>query len=130
MGTGIPENELSQSLAVAESKTRRRLDRLYDYHIAPISDPSLTFFTKRKEYGINKVCHKTLQMTTTTNEYGQNNMWAKEPRMYISKEDAAKYGLETYAEKAEKLNGRWAMIGFIAMIASYGLTGNLFFGVV
>ena len=69
-------------------------------------------------------------MTTTTNEYGQNNMWAKEPRMYISKEDAAKYGLETYAEKAEKLNGRWAMIGFIAMIASYGLTGNLFFGVV
>ena len=69
-------------------------------------------------------------MTTTTNEYGQNNMWAKEPRMYISKEDAEKYGLETYAEKAEKLNGRWAMIGFIAMIASYGLTGNLFFGVV
>ena len=69
-------------------------------------------------------------MTTTTNEFGQNNMWAKEPRMYISKEDAAKYGLETYAEKAEKTNGRWAMMGFVALLVSYATTGNLFFGVV
>ena len=68
-------------------------------------------------------------MTTTTNELGQNNMWAKEPRMYISKEDAEKYGLETYAEKAEKTNGRWAMIGFVSLLVSYALTGNLYFGV-
>ena len=65
-------------------------------------------------------------MTTTTNEYGQHNMWAKEPRMYIDPKDA----LETTWERAEKANGRWAMMGFIAMILSYGLTGNLFFGVV
>ena len=69
-------------------------------------------------------------MTTTTNEYGQNNMWAKEPRMYISKEDQEKYGLETYAEKAEKTNGRYAMIGIVLGFVSYGLTGNFFFGVV
>ena len=69
-------------------------------------------------------------MTTTTNEYGQNNMWAKEPRMYISKEDQEKYGLETYAERAEKTNGRYAMIGLILGFISYGLTGNFFFGVV
>ena len=69
-----------------------------------------------------------LNMTTTTNELGQNNMWAKEPRMYISKEDAEKYGLETYAEKAEKTNGRWAMLGFVSLLVSYALTGNLYFG--
>ena len=69
-------------------------------------------------------------MTTTTNEFGQNNMWAKEPRMYISKEDAEKYGLETYAEKAEKTNGRYAMIGFVSLLVSYALTGNLYFGVI
>ena len=69
-------------------------------------------------------------MTTTTNEFGQNNMWAKEPRMYISKEDQEKYGLETYAEKAEKTNGRYAMLGIVAGAISYALTGNLFFGVV
>ena len=69
-------------------------------------------------------------MTVTSNEFGQQNMWAKEPRMYISKEDAEKYGLETYAEKAEKTNGRWAMMGFVALLVSYATTGNLFFGVV
>ena len=69
-------------------------------------------------------------MTTTTNEFGQNNMWAKEPRMYISKEDQEKYGLETYAERAEKTNGRYAMLGFVAALVSYSLTGNLIFGVI
>jgi hypothetical protein len=69
-------------------------------------------------------------MTVTTNDRGQQNMWAKEPRMYISKEDQEKYGLETYAEKAEKTNGRYAMLGIVAGFISYALTGNLFFGVV
>ena len=69
-------------------------------------------------------------MTVTSNEFGQQNMWAKEPRMYISKEDEAKYGLETYAERAEKTNGRYAMIGIVLGSISYALTGNLFFGVV
>jgi hypothetical protein len=69
-------------------------------------------------------------MTVTQNEFGQQNMWAKEPRMYISKEDQEKYGLETYAERAEKTNGRYAMLGIVAGAISYALTGNLFFGVV
>ena len=50
--------------------------------------------------------------------------------MYISKEDQDKYGLETYAERAEKTNGRYAMIGMVLGFVSYALTGNLFFGVV
>ena len=50
-------------------------------------------------------------MTVTTNEFGQNNMFAKEPQMYVSKTDAERYGYETYAERAEKLNGRTAMMG-------------------
>jgi hypothetical protein len=71
-----------------------------------------------------------LNMTVTSNEFGQQNMWAKEPRMYISKEDQEKYGLETYAERAEKTNGRYAMLGIVAGFISYALTGNLYFGVV
>lgn len=66
----------------------------------------------------------------TQNERGQMNVWAKEPRMYISKEDQARYGLETYAEFAEKMNGRWSMLGFVAGIISYATTGNFFFGFV
>ncbi len=38
-------------------------------------------------------------------------------------------GIEPYAEKAEKMNGRWAMVGIVAGAISYALTGNLFFGI-
>jgi hypothetical protein len=70
--------------------------------------------------------HKT-QMTVTTEDGGRTNMYATEPRMYISETDAQSYGLETYAEKAEKLNGRTAMIGFAAALVSYATTGSVFF---
>ena len=68
-------------------------------------------------------------MTVTTNERGQMNMFAKEPSMYMTKEDLERYGIEPYAERAERLNGRTAMIGFLSAIISYALTGKLFFGI-
>ena len=69
-------------------------------------------------------------MTVTTNEQGQQNLFAKEPSMYMTKEDLDRYGIEPYAEKAEKANGRWAMLGIIAGAISYAITGNLFFGII
>jgi len=68
-------------------------------------------------------------MTVTKNEFGQMNMFAKEPTMWMSKEDIERYGFEPYAVKAEKANGRWAMVGIIAGALSYTLTGKLFFGI-
>ncbi len=56
-------------------------------------------------------------------------MFASEPRMYVSQTDAERYGYETYAERAEKLNGRTAMMGFVAALISYAFTGKLFFGI-
>jgi hypothetical protein len=69
-------------------------------------------------------------MTVTTDERGKQNLFAKEPEMYVSQSDAERYALETYAEKAEKANSRFAMIGVIAGFISYSLTGHLFFGVI
>ena len=69
-------------------------------------------------------------MTATTNDRGQQNMFAKEPQMYVSQSDAERYALETYAERAERANGHWAMLGFVAAVVSYALTGHLFFGVI
>ena len=66
-------------------------------------------------------------MTVTTNEFGQQNLFAKEPQMYVSKTDAERYGYETYAERAEKLNGRTAMLGFVAAVVSYTFSGSVFF---
>ena len=82
---------------------------------------------KEMLYNINSSLQKT--MTVTTNEFGQQNMFAKEPQMYVDKTEAERYGYETYAERAEKLNGRTAMMGFVAALISYAFTGKLFFGI-
>tara|TARA_A200000113_G_scaffold168081_1_gene152892 strand:- start:1075 stop:1293 length:219 start_codon:yes stop_codon:yes gene_type:complete len=66
-------------------------------------------------------------MTVTTEDGGRQNMFAREPRMYVSKTDAERYGYETYAERAEKLNGRTAMLGFVAAVISYTFSGSVFF---
>jgi signal transduction histidine kinase len=66
-------------------------------------------------------------MTVTTNDRGQNNMFAVEPAMYMTEEDRQRYGLESHAERAEKLNGRVAMLGFLAALISYATSGSLFF---
>jgi hypothetical protein len=66
-------------------------------------------------------------MTVTTNDRGQQNLFAKEPQMYVSQTDAERYGYESYAERAEKLNGRTAMLGFVAAVISYSVSGSVFF---
>ena len=65
-------------------------------------------------------------MTVTTNERGQQNMFAREPKMYT---DPNKDFSVTHNEKAEKLNGRLAMLGVIAAIGAYAVTGQLIPGV-
>jgi hypothetical protein len=87
-------------------------------------DPSLFLL-----YNLVTVLYNTT-MTVTTNDRGQMNMWAIEPPVYISDEDAKKYGMKSYAERAESANGRWAMLGIVAGFISYALTGHLFFGVI
>jgi len=50
------------------------------------------------------------------------------PLFIFSDEDAKKYGMKSYAERAESTNGRWAMLGIVAGFISYAATGKLFFG--
>lgn len=67
-------------------------------------------------------------MTITTNEHGQQNLFAKEPEMYIDpkiQEQMENKNYETHNERAEKLNGRVAMIGVMAAILNYASTGQL-----
>ena len=63
-------------------------------------------------------------MTVTTNERGQQNMFAKEPPMTFDQ----KYTVN-HNEKAEMLNGRVAMLGVIAAIGAYATTGQLIPGI-
>jgi hypothetical protein len=67
-------------------------------------------------------------MTITTEDGNRQNMFGIEPKMYITPEDKMEHENETYAEKAEIWNGRAAMLGFVAAVVSYLVTGKLFFG--
>jgi hypothetical protein len=64
-------------------------------------------------------------MTVTTNEFGQQNMFAKEPVMHYDEN----YGMYTANEIRETTNGRWAMMGFVSGLISYAITGKFFFGI-
>jgi hypothetical protein len=63
------------------------------------------------------------KMTVTTNDRGQQNLWAKEPQMIIKEITV------THNERAEQLNGRLAMLGVIAAIGAYCVSGQLIPGV-
>ena len=62
-------------------------------------------------------------MTVTTNEHGQQNIWAKEPQIEVMNVS------ETHNERAERANGRYAMLGIIAALGAYALTGQVIPGV-
>jgi len=63
-------------------------------------------------------------MTVTTNERNQQNIFAKEPQIYMDPNYTVSHN-----ERAELLNGRLAMLGFVAAIISYATTGQLIPGV-
>ena len=62
-------------------------------------------------------------MTVTTNERGQQNVFAKEPQIKVMEVAV------THNEKAEQLNGRLAMLGVIAALGAYAVTGQIIPGI-
>tara|TARA_A100000164_G_C21520327_1_gene591187 strand:+ start:106 stop:303 length:198 start_codon:yes stop_codon:yes gene_type:complete len=64
-------------------------------------------------------------MTQVTESGGRQNIYSVEPKSYI--EESSSY--ESYPLNAEKVNGRWAMIGMIALIGAYVTTGQIIPGI-
>ena len=62
-------------------------------------------------------------MTTVKEDGGRLNIYAIEPPIEIMDIN------ETHNERAERLNGRLAMLGVIAAIGAYATTGQLIPGV-
>ena len=56
-------------------------------------------------------------------EYGKQNIFGKEPQMQVDEE------YKGYVQEAELANGRWAMIGFVALIGAYLTTGQALPGI-
>ena len=62
-------------------------------------------------------------MTISTEDGGRQNVFAKEPQMYAMEVSV------THNEKAEKLNGRAAMLGITAALGAYAVTGQIIPGI-
>ena len=64
-------------------------------------------------------------MTTVTESGNRQNMYPTETLSYV--DESIDY--KSYPENAEKVNGRWAMIGFVALIGAYATTGQIIPGI-
>ena len=56
-------------------------------------------------------------------EYGKQNIFAKETKPQLVE------NYTSHPEEAEKANGRWAMLGFVALLGAYITTGQIIPGV-
>jgi hypothetical protein len=63
-------------------------------------------------------------MTIVTEDRNLTNIYATEPTVYMDENYTV-----THNERAELLNGRLAMLGFVAAVISYAATGQIIPGV-
>ena len=62
-------------------------------------------------------------MTTVTESGGRQNIYSIEPIPHVDP------NYQGYPLEAEKANGRWAMLGFIALLGAYTTTGQIIPGI-
>ena len=56
-------------------------------------------------------------------EYGKQNIFGRETQPQLVED------YTSYPKEAEKTNGRWAMIGMIALLGAYFTTGQIIPGI-
>ena len=71
-------------------------------------------------------------MTVTTDDGNRQNLFAREPQMYIdpvAQQQLKEDNFVDHNTNAELLNGRLAMMGIIAALGAYAVTGQIIPGV-
>tara|TARA_B100000579_G_scaffold123987_1_gene99916 strand:+ start:540 stop:758 length:219 start_codon:yes stop_codon:yes gene_type:complete len=66
---------------------------------------------------------QAVALENTVTEYGKQNIFGKETQPQLIEE------YKGYVQEAELANGRWAMIGFVALIGAYLTTGQVIPGI-
>jgi len=62
-------------------------------------------------------------ISITTDSDGRQNIFSTEVQTQIVDE------YTNYPAEAEKANGRWAMLGFVALLGAYSTTGQIIPGI-
>ena len=74
---------------------------------------------------INNYSKSMSNSQVTTESGGRQNMFPTQTRPYIDES----FSYDSYPQNAEKVNGRWAMIGLVALIGAYVSTGQIIPGI-
>ena len=74
---------------------------------------------------INNYTISMANSNVTTESGGRQNMFPTETGPYI--DESVSY--DSYPQNAEKVNGRWAMIGLVALVGAYVSTGQIIPGI-
>ena len=74
---------------------------------------------------VNNCIIQMANSNITTESGGRQNMFPTETRPYI--DESVSY--VSYPQNAEKVNGRWAMIGLVALVGAYVSTGQIIPGI-
>ena len=71
-------------------------------------------------------------MSVVTEDGGRTNMYAVEPQMYVDpkiEQQLQEDNFVNHNQNAELLNGRLAMLGIMAALGAYALTGQVIPGI-
>tara|TARA_Y100001968_G_scaffold190988_1_gene174989 strand:- start:2107 stop:2340 length:234 start_codon:yes stop_codon:yes gene_type:complete len=71
----------------------------------------------------NQFLNSASDQTSVITEYGKQNIFATEAPIQIDS------NYSNHPEEAEKANGRWAMLGIIALLGAYITTGQIIPGI-
>ena len=74
---------------------------------------------------INNYIISMANSNVTTESGGRQNMFPTETRPYI--DESVSY--DSYPQNAERVNGRWAMIGLVTLVGAYVSTGQIIPGI-
>ena len=92
----------------------------------PVSDQSLDPTDKQsadKSIDPSKIPAYSSASNQIITEYGKQNMFATQVKTQLVE------NYSNYPEEAEKTNGRWAMIGIVALLGAYITTGQIIPGI-
>ena len=74
---------------------------------------------------VNNYITQMANSNVTAESGGRQNMFPTETRPYI--DESVSY--DSYPQNAEKVNGRWAMVGLVALVGAYVSTGQIIPGI-
>ena len=94
------------------------LNQVSDYSIDPTD-----MHSERQTEDLTGIPAYSSASNQIITEYGKQNMFATQVQTQLVE------NYSNYPEEAEKTNGRWAMIGMIALFGAYISTGQIIPGI-